>query len=110
MRNNIISFRFSDAELEALQAFQTPEDKSPSQIAARLVRGIIAGMVEPSTPSTPVDIQELVKQQVEQAITDSQLLKDMIALNTSHLTKGIDKIKQEVDERLEELRGKSKAR
>ena len=89
MRGNIISFRFSDAELEALQTFQAPEDKSPSQTAARLVRGMIAGIVEPSTlptsTSTNVDIQELVKQQVEASLA-------------------------EVRSQLEELRGKSLAR
>jgi hypothetical protein len=114
MRSNVISYRLTDAELEALQAFQTSEDKSPSQTAARLLRGMLAGIIEPSTvSSTGVDIQELVKQQVEQAITDSQLLKDMIAANTSYLALGIHKIKEEVDERMEELSatlGKSKAR
>lgn len=86
MRSNIISFRFDDAELEALQAFQTPEDKSPSQTAARLLRGMLGGIIEPSTvPSTPVDIKELVKQEVGSCLG-------------------------EVRSQLEELRGKLKAR
>jgi hypothetical protein len=86
MRSNIISFRFDDAELEALQAFQTPEDKSPSQTAARLLRGMLGGIIEPSTvPSTPVDIKELVKQEVEASLG-------------------------ELRSQLEELRGKLKAR
>ncbi|MEH2168043.1 MAG: hypothetical protein V7K41_15470 [Nostoc sp.] len=86
MRSNIISFRFTDAELEALQAFQLSEDKSPSQTAARLLRGMLVGIVEPSTvSSTPVDIKSLVKQEVEASLT-------------------------EVRSQLEELRGKLKAR
>ncbi|MBN4002208.1 hypothetical protein [Nostoc sp. LPT] len=86
MRGNIISFRFDDAELEALQAFQTSEDKSPNQTAARLLRGILAGIIEQSTVSyTSVNIQELVKQEVAASLT-------------------------EVRSQLEELRGKSKAR
>jgi GIY-YIG catalytic domain len=105
--NNIISFRLNNAELQSLQALQVPEDKSINQTAARLLRGLLAGTIE--TPVS-VDIEEIVRRQVEQAVTDSQLLKDMIALNTSHLTMGIDKIHQEVRLQLEELRGKSKAR
>ena len=86
MRSNIISFRFSDAELEALQAFQVPEDKSPSQTAARLLRGMFTGIAETSTAtSTSVDIKSLVKQEVEASLA-------------------------EVLSQLEELRGKSKAR
>ena len=86
MRSNIISFRFDDAELEALQAFQTPEDKSPSQTAARLLRGMLAGIIEQSTVSfTSVNIQELVKVEVAASLA-------------------------EVRSQLEELRGKSKAR
>ena len=86
MRSNIISFRFDDAELEALQAFQTPEDKSPSQTAARLLRGMLAGIIEQSTvSSTSVNIQELVKVEVAASLA-------------------------EVRSQLEELRGKSIAR
>ncbi|MCC5599133.1 hypothetical protein [Nostoc favosum] len=104
MRSNIISFRFSDEELEALQAFQTPKDKSPSQTAARLLRGMLAGIIEPSTvSSTGVDIQELVRQEVENAIANSEQLKEMIAANTAYLATGINEIKHEVDERLGEL-------
>jgi hypothetical protein len=104
MRSNIISFRFDDAELEALQALQTSEDKSPSQTAARLLRGMLAGIIEPSTVlSTPVDIQVLVRQEVENAIANSEQLKEMIAANTAYLATGINEIKHEVDERLGEL-------
>lgn len=86
MRGNIISFRFDDVELEALQAFQTSEDKSPSQTAAKLLRGMLAGILEQSTSlSTGVDIQELVKQEVAASLG-------------------------EVRSQLEELRGKLKAR
>ncbi|MBX9255371.1 hypothetical protein H1Q63_15730 [Desmonostoc muscorum CCALA 125] len=86
MRGNVISYRLTDAELEALQAFQVSEDKSPSQTAARLLRGMLAGIVESSTvSSTPVDIKSLVKQEIEASLT-------------------------EVRSQLEELRGKLKAR
>jgi hypothetical protein len=94
MRSNIISFRFTDAELEALQAFQLSEDKSPSQTAARLLRGMLAGIIEPSTvSSTGVDIRELVKQEVEAGLEEVR-----------------SQLEAQLKERLEELRGKSKAR
>ncbi|MCL6754464.1 hypothetical protein KBT16_27200 [Nostoc sp. CCCryo 231-06] len=86
MRSNVISFRFTDAELEALQSFQISEDKSSSQTAARLLRGVLAGIIEKSTvQSTPVDIKSLVKQEIESSLGELR----------SHL---------------EELRGKLKAR
>ncbi|MEH2261200.1 hypothetical protein [Nostoc sp.] len=90
MRSNIISFRFTDAEVEALQSFQVSEDKSPSQTAARLLRGMFAGILEPSTGlSTSVDIKELVKQEVEASLGE---------------------LRSQLEAQLEELRGKSKAR
>lgn len=86
MRGNIISFRITDAELEALQAFQTSEDKSPSQTAARLLRGSFSASTPLSTKlSTDVDILEVFKQEVEASFN-------------------------EVRSQLEELRGKLKAR
>ncbi|MEH2028510.1 MAG: hypothetical protein V7K67_02320 [Nostoc sp.] len=96
MRSNIISFRFDDTELEALQTFQIPEDKSPNQTAARLLRGMLAGIIEQSTASsTPVDIEEF-KQQVEASLTE---VRSQLEASFS-----------EVRSQLEELRGKSKAR
>ncbi|WP_017655956.1 GIY-YIG nuclease family protein [Fortiea contorta] len=83
--NNIISFRLTDAELQSLQGFHISEDKSLSQTAARLLRGMLAGIVE---PSTPLDIQEF-KQEVEARFNE---------------------LRSHFDAQLEELRGKSKAR
>jgi hypothetical protein len=85
MRSNVISFRFSDEELEALQAFQTPEDKSPSQTAARLLRGSFSRSTNVSTKTPDVDVLEAFKREVEASL-------------------------DEVRSQLEELRGKLKAR
>lgn len=94
MRSNIISFRFDDAELEALQAFQTSEDKSASQTAARLLRGMLAGIIEASiVSSTSVDIKELVKLEVAASLDEMR-----------------SQLEAQLKERLEELRGKSIAR
>lgn len=93
MASKVISFRFTDEEIEALQALQLPEDDSLNQTAARLVRERLAGITSPQVMSTSVDsavdIKELVKQEVE--AVRSQL--------EAHLTA-----------QLEELRGKLKAR
>lgn len=89
MRDNVISFRFTDDEVKALQALQVPEDKSPSQTAARLLRELLAGTINKSTLSTSStfldNIEQLVDKRLEAALT-------------------------EVRSQLEELRGKSLAR
>lgn len=89
MRDNVISFRFTDAEVQALEALQIPEDKSPSQTAARLLRGLLAGRIDESTlstSSTTVDnIEELIDKRLAVALA-------------------------EVRSQLEEVRVKSKAR
>ena len=91
MRGNIISFRFDDAELEALQAFQTSDDKSPNQTAARLLRGILAGTIEQSTVlSTGVDnLESLIDKRIEESLAE---------------------VRSQLEAQLEELRGKLKAR
>lgn len=82
MGSKVISFRFNDDEIEALQALQTLDDESLSQTAARLLRNVI-GL---STPSTRVDnLEELIDKRVEIGLA-------------------------EVRKQLAELRGKSKAR
>jgi uncharacterized protein YaaN involved in tellurite resistance len=60
MASEVISFRFSEAEIQALSAFQQPDDKSISQTAARLVREMLAGnnpdlYTESPTKSTTVN-------------------------------------------------------
>ena len=82
MGSKVISFRFNDDEVEALQALQTLDDESLNQTAARLLRDAI-GL---STASTKVDnLEGLIDKRVEIGLA-------------------------EVRKQLEELRGKSKAR
>lgn len=82
MGSKVISFRFNDDELKALEALQAPEDDSPNQTAARLLRGLL-GM---STVSTSVDnLEELIDKRLEVGLA-------------------------EIRSQLEELRGKLKAR
>jgi hypothetical protein len=89
MRDNVISFRFTDAEVQALEALQTPEDKSASQTAARLLRGMLAGRIDESTMST--------------SSTTVDNIEDLI---DERLKIGLAEMRSQ----LEELRGKLKAR
>ncbi|BAY90788.1 MULTISPECIES: hypothetical protein [unclassified Tolypothrix] len=83
MGSKVISFRFNDEEVEALQAIQSPEDEgSLNQTAARLVRSFLPL----STSSTSVD-------------TRLETVENALAELRSHF-----------EAQLEELRGKSKAR
>jgi hypothetical protein len=51
-----------------------------------------------------------VRQEVENAIANSERLQEMIAANTAYLATSINEVNQQVDARLEELRGKLIAR
>jgi hypothetical protein len=60
MVSEVISFRFSEAEIQALSTLQQPNDKSLNQTAARLLRELMAGnnpdlYTESSTASTSVN-------------------------------------------------------
>ncbi|WP_315786100.1 hypothetical protein [Fischerella sp. JS2] len=82
MASKVISFRLSELEIQALSALQISEDESLNQTAARLLRGILGTSTDVSTVSTSVDIREIVRQEVEVAISQ---------------------VKGEVDKRLGEL-------
>lgn len=76
MASEVISFRFSEVEIQALSAFQQPDDKSISQTAARLVRELLAGnnpnlYTEPSTKYT--DVNNVDKEEIK-----SELLAEII--------------------------------
>ncbi|MCC5625706.1 hypothetical protein [Nostoc sp. CHAB 5715] len=97
------SFRLADEVVEALEGLQL-EGESLNQTAQRILTKSVGLSTSTSTHlSTPVDIKELVKQEVENAIANSEQLKEMIAANTAYLATGINEIKHEVDERLGEL-------
>lgn len=82
MASKVISFRLSELEIQALSALQISENESLNQTAARLLRGILGTSTPASTVSTSVDIREMVRQEVEAAISQ---------------------VKGEVDKRLGEL-------
>ncbi len=103
MSSKVISFRLSDAEIEALQALQSSDDESLNQTAARLLRGIIGTPSALSTTSTPVDIQELIRREVESAIANSERMNELVRANTAYLADDINSLERKVDERLGEL-------
>jgi len=92
MGSKVISFRFNDAEVEALQALQQVEDDdSLNQTASRLLRSLLGTSTPSRDLSTSVDIQEIVKREVENAIANSERLQELQQIITK------------VDERLGEL-------
>ncbi|HYX14679.1 MAG TPA: hypothetical protein VE944_09980 [Nostoc sp.] len=109
MSSKVISFRLSDAEIEALQALQSSDDESLNQTAARLLRGIIGTPTALSTTSTPVDIQVLIRREVESAlftaagIANSERMNELVRANTAYLADDINSLERKVDERLGEL-------
>lgn len=97
------SFRLPDEVVEALERLQL-EGESLNQTAQRILTKSVGLSTEPlSTLSTTVDIGEIVRQEVENAIANSERLQEMIAANTAYLAAGINEIKHSVDERLGEL-------
>jgi hypothetical protein len=70
MTSKVVSFRFSDAEIQALEALQTEEDGgSLNQTAARLLRSIL-GTSPPMY--TPVDMSKLVEEKIAAAVGSLQ--------------------------------------
>jgi hypothetical protein len=70
MTSKVVSFRFSDAEIQALEALQTEEDGgSLNQTAARLLRSIL-GTSPPM--STRVDMGKLVEEKIAAAVGSLQ--------------------------------------
>ena len=71
MVSEVISFRFSEAEIQALSMLQKPDDKSISQTAARLLRELMTGnnpdlYTELSTKST--DVNNVDKEEIKAAV------------------------------------------
>jgi hypothetical protein len=100
------SFRLPDEAVQALESQQL-EGESLNQAAQRLL--LEALKISPSLNadlSTTVDIKEIIKQEIESAIANSELLQGLVADKTAYLASCINQVKLEVDERL----GKLKAR
>jgi hypothetical protein len=76
MSSKVISFRFSDAEILALEALQAEEDGgSLNQTAARLLRGIL-GTSPPM--STGVDMGKLVEEKISAAVGSLQTKLELV--------------------------------
>lgn len=76
MSSKVISFRFNDAEIQALEALQTEDDgDSLNQTAARLLRGLLGTSRE---VSTPVDISQLVEEKISAAVGSLQTKLELV--------------------------------
>lgn len=106
MASKVISFRLSDAEIQALRILQTSSDKSLNQTAVRLLRSILGTSTDLSTPTSTskLDIREIVRQEVEAvAMSTSVDSVDMREIVRLEVEAAISHFKREVDERLGEF-------
>lgn len=105
MASKVISFRLSDAEIQALRTLQTSSDESLNQTAVRLLRSILGTSTDLSTPtSTSFDIREIVRQEVEAvALSTPYTDVDMREIVRQEVEAAISHFKREVDERLGEF-------
>ena len=76
MSSKVISFRFSDAEIQALEALQTEEDRgSLNQTAVRLLKSILG---IPTDRFTGVDISQLVEEKISAAVGSLQAKLELV--------------------------------
>jgi len=76
MTSKVVSFRFNDAEIQALEALQTEEDGgSLNQTAARLLRSIL-GTSPPM--STRVDMGKLVEEKISASVGSLQAKLELV--------------------------------
>ena len=89
MSSKVISFRFNDAEIQALEALQTEDDgDSLNQTAARLLRGLLGTSRE---VSTGVDISKLVEEKISAAVGSLQTKLELVEERLGKLNAPCDK-------------------
>jgi Mg2+ and Co2+ transporter CorA len=91
MGSEVISFRLTEAEIEALKELQDSNDKSLNQTAARLIRSLISGI----TPEVYTDVDKL-----------EERINEVLVERLANINQVIGELQQEV----KELRGKLIAR
>lgn len=71
--SKVVSFRFNDAEIQALEALQVESDNgSLNQTAARLLRGMLGTSKETSTPVDGVDMGKMIEEKIAIAFDSLQ--------------------------------------
>lgn len=97
------SFRLPDEAVEILESRKL-EGETLNQAAQRvLLQALNVNATMNADVSTTVDIQELIKQEVSNAIINSELLQELVSAKTAYLSTCINDVKHEVDERLGKL-------
>lgn len=82
MEKRVLSFRVSEAEINALEALQNPEDSSLGQTALRLLRSLLG--VQPDTSVNAVDTDgikgrvESLEEKLNEAIISREQLSDFV--------------------------------
>ena len=112
---HVISYRLTDAEVEALQALQLPGEKSVSITAKRLLQQFLGLSTEASSPApTRVDTVDAVVNKVVDVIVDtgstlvdrivdSVRFKDLLEAKFALVMNGINQKFEKQQERLEAL-------
>ena len=112
---HVISYRLTDAEVEALQALQLPGEKSVSITAKRLLQQSLGLSTEASTTeSKRVDTVDAFVNKVVDAIVDSEAplvdrivdssrFKDLLEAQFALVMNGINQKFLEQEERIESL-------
>lgn len=111
---HVISYRLTNAEVEALKALQLPGEKSVSITAKRLLQQFLGLSTEASTASTKVDAVDLSVNSVVDmivdteatfvdSIVDSSRFKDLLEAQFALVMNGINQKFEEQQERLEAL-------
>lgn len=112
MASKTFSIRLSDAEVELLQAFQASEDKSLTQTVARLVRESI-GANSSVQPANSVNIEELVRQEVERAVSaiaSDEQFQELVHITVNRCTQNQNDILADHEFRLGKLETPSEVR
>ena len=92
MASELIQFRLSGAQLEALKAIAQQEGKSPNLIAQHLLKEILAASTELSTPPSIPSLEERFEQIVESKLSSQ-----------NHILICLQKRIQEVEKQLGEF-------
>jgi hypothetical protein len=102
MGSEVISFRLTEAEIEALKELQDSNDKSLNQTAARLIRSLISGI----TPEVSIKSTNLSTEVYTDVDKLEERINEVLVERLANINQVIGELQQEV----KELRGKLIAR
>jgi hypothetical protein len=105
MASKTFSIRLTDAEVELLQPFQAPDGETLNQTVARLVRETIGANIV-NTYANNLNIEEMVRQEVEKAISaiaSHEHLQEVVHIAVNKCTQNQNNILSDHEFRLGKL-------